>query len=114
MNIERYREYCIGKAGVTEDFPFDEETLVFRIGGKIFALLDLTDAIVNLKCDPEKAVRLREQHAAVRPGYHMNKAHWNTIPLNQVSDHLIREWTDHSYDLVFHKLPGKIKAGLVS
>ncbi len=110
MNVEQYREYCLGKRGVTESFPFDDDTLVFKIGGKIFAFIDIYDNRVNLKCDPEKALRLREQYpAVVNPGYHMNKIHWNTIQLDLISDQLICEWTDHSYDLIFTHLPAKIK-----
>ncbi len=97
-----------------EDFPFDDDTLVFRVEGKIFVLLDLSGASVNLKCDPEKAIRLREQYPAVQPGYHMNKAHWNTIPLDLVSDQLIKEWTDHSYQLVVAKLPRKLREKLIA
>lgn len=112
MNVEQYREYCIVKTGATEDFPFDEDTLVFRVGGKIFVLLDLVGASVNLKCDPEKAIQIREQYAIVQPGYHMNKKHWNTLPLEQLSDRLVKEWTDHSYDLVVASLPKKLKSEL--
>ncbi len=113
MNVEQYREYCIIKAGVTEGFPFDEDTLVFRVEGKIFVLLSLSEGSVNLKCDPEKAIRLREQYpTVVQPGYHMNKAHWNTVHLDLVSDPLIKEWTDHSYDMVVAKLPKKLKEKL--
>ena len=112
MDPEQFREYCIGKPAVSEDFPFDEDTLVFRVGEKMFALLDLPGATVNLKCDPEKALRLREQYPAVQPGYHMNKAHWNTIALGSLPERLIREWTDHSYDLVANKLPKKTKEKL--
>ncbi len=114
MNIEQFREYCIGRPGAAEDFPFDEDTLVFRVGGKIFVLLDLSGGNVNLKCDPEKAVRLREQYSAVKPGYHMNKMHWNTVSLELVSDSLIKEWTDHSYDLVAAGLPRKLRESLHS
>ncbi|MDR2039480.1 MAG: MmcQ/YjbR family DNA-binding protein [Bacteroidales bacterium] len=112
MNIEQYREYCISKKGVTEDAPFDDTSLVFRIGGKIFVLLDLEEMRINLKCDPEKAIRIREEYPVVQTGYHMNKKHWNTVPLNLISEDLLKEWTDHSYDLVFEKLPQTIKMEL--
>jgi predicted DNA-binding protein (MmcQ/YjbR family) len=81
MNIEQIREYCLKKKGVTEEFPFDEETLVFKVMGKIFILasLDSIPLQFNLKCDPEKAIELREEYEAVQPGYHMNKRHWNTV-----------------------------------
>jgi predicted DNA-binding protein (MmcQ/YjbR family) len=103
MNIEQIREYCLKKKGVTEEFPFDEETLVFKVAGKIFLLASLESIPlqINLKCDPEKAVELREEYESVQPGYHMNKKHWNTIiidgtiPLQQVF-----EWIDNSYNLV--------------
>ena len=109
MNIEELREYCISKKGVTEGFPFDEFTLVFKVSGKMFALTDLVDAFsVNLKCDPEKAIELREQYPSVIPGYHMNKQHWNTILIDgSVNDVILKEWIDDSYDLIVKSLPKK-------
>lgn len=106
MNIESVREYCLNRKGVTESFPFDETTLVFKVIGKIFALVNLDgDPSINLKCDPEKAVLLREQYESVIPGYHMNKKHWNTIRLDSMlPEHLIREWIDDSYRLVMLKM----------
>ncbi|MCW0481581.1 MmcQ/YjbR family DNA-binding protein [Gaoshiqia sediminis] len=106
MNIEELRNYCVSKKGVTEEFPFDETTLVFKVMGKIFALTDLEDDLtVNLKCDPETAVELRESYSCVLPGYHMNKKHWNTVLINgSVNDRLIESWIDHSYNLVAEKL----------
>jgi predicted DNA-binding protein (MmcQ/YjbR family) len=111
MNIEEFREYCIKKPGVTEEFPFDENTLVFKVMGKMFALTDLAgEFCLNLKCDPERALELREQHPAIQPGYHMNKAHWNTIEMDgSLNQKLILELIDHSYQLVIDKLPGKLK-----
>ena len=111
MNIERLREYCIKKKGVTEEFPFDNDTLVFKVRGKIFALLSLEgDFAVNLKCDPELAVELREQYPCVIPGYHMNKTHWNTVNIDgSVADKLIYSWIDHSYEIVVSKLPRKTR-----
>lgn len=103
MNIEQIREYCLKKKGVTEEFPFDEETLVFKVMGKIFLLasLDSIPLQINLKCDPEKAVELREEYEVVQPGYHMNKKHWNTIIIDcSVSTRKIFEWIDDSYNLV--------------
>ncbi|HEU4471692.1 MAG TPA: MmcQ/YjbR family DNA-binding protein [Flavisolibacter sp.] len=114
MDIEAYREYCLSLTGVTEGFPFDERTLVFYVKGKMFALTDV-DAFssINLKCDPELAVELRERYAAVRPGYHMNKKHWNTVEIDgSVPDRLIRQWIRDSYDLVVAKLPKKDREGL--
>ncbi len=103
LELEEIRLYCLQKPGVTEDFPFDENTLVFRVLGKIFLLTNLTNSPtrINLKCDPERALELREQHASVIPGYHMNKKHWNTITIDgSVDRSLIFEWIDHSYELV--------------
>lgn len=102
MDIERFRKYCIAKPGVTEDFPFGPDTLVFRVGGKLFALCDLNDFDgINLKCDPERSIELRERHAGITPGYHMNKKHWNTVATDgSVPDKLVLELVDHSYDLV--------------
>ena len=103
MNIEQIREYCLKKKGVKEEFPFDEETLVFKVAGKIFLLASLESIPlqINLKCDPEKAVEIREEYESVQPGYHMNKAHWNTIILDgTVPAKKIFEWIDDSYNLV--------------
>ena len=116
MDIESFRAYCLAKAGVTEELPFDNQTLVFKVMGKMFALTDV-DAFtsVNLKCDPEEAALLREQHSAVIPGYHMNKQHWNTVMMDgSVSDALVRQWIDHSYDLVAAKLPKKLQEELAA
>jgi predicted DNA-binding protein (MmcQ/YjbR family) len=109
MDLEAFRTYCLSKAGVTEGFPFDNETLVFKVSGKIFALTNIsTFDAVNLKCDPEKAIELRETYSAVTPGYHMNKKHWNTIEFDgSVGFRLLKEWIDHSYDLVLNSLPRK-------
>jgi predicted DNA-binding protein (MmcQ/YjbR family) len=111
MNIEDFRRYCIAKPGVTEEFPFGETILVFKVMGKMFALTSLdTEFSINLKCDPDFAVDLREHYPCVLPGYHMNKKHWNTIIIDgSVSSKLIYEWTDHSYQLVVDQLPKTIK-----
>jgi predicted DNA-binding protein (MmcQ/YjbR family) len=102
MNVESLREYCLRKAKVTESLPFGDDTLVFKAGGKIFALVNLEgDLSINLKCDPIYAIELRERYRAVTPGYHMNKTHWNTIYIDgSIPDHEIFKWIDHSYDLV--------------
>lgn len=102
MNIEEFRAYCLSKPATTESFPFDENTLVFKVAGKMFALTDLVDAFsINLKCEPERCLELREHYDCVGPGYHMNKNHWNTIVVDgSVGDDLLREWIDNSYDLV--------------
>ena len=102
MNIEILREYCLSKPHATEGFPFGEDTLVFKVKGRIFALANLVgDLSVNLKCDPVFALELREKYNAVTPGYHMNKKHWNTVNLDgSIPDKEILAWIDHSYDLV--------------
>lgn len=109
MNIASFRTYCLAKPFATEEFPFDNQTLVFKVLGKIFALTDVDEfASVNLKCNPEEAVLLREQYPAVLPGYHMNKEHWNTVLMDgSVGDTLVKNWIDHSYNLVVAKLPKK-------
>lgn len=114
MNIEKFRTYCMSMKGVTEEFPFDESTLVFKVGGKMFALLDVdTFESVNLKCDPEKAIELRERYTAVQPGFHMNKKHWNTVKIDgSLPDPLILEWLDDSYELVYEKLPNSVKESI--
>jgi predicted DNA-binding protein (MmcQ/YjbR family) len=115
MNIEQLREYCLAKKGATEEFPFDETTLVFKVMGKMFALTDLEeDFSINLKCDPEKAIELREKYPKVLPGYHMNKKHWNTIIIDgSVPDNLLYSWIDDSYQLMVEKLPKKVKDNLI-
>ncbi len=106
MDITSFREYCLGKPGATEDTPFDEDTLCFKVGGKIFAIIDILKfESVNLKCDPELALELRERYEGVIPGYHMNKKHWNTVSFDgSIPDSLIKEWVDHSFDLVWNSL----------
>lgn len=105
MDVEKLREYCISKKDVTESFPFDDDTLVFKARGKIFVLVNLTgDLSINLKCDPFLAIDLRERYSSVTPGYHMNKKHWNTITIDgTISDKEILSWIDHSYNLVVSK-----------
>lgn len=107
MDIETFRLYCLSKPGVSEHLPFDDRTLVFKVGGKMFALCDLEEFDgVNLKCDPERAVELREQYDAVQPGYHMNKTHWNTVKVDgDVNGRLLQELIDHSYELIVSSLP---------
>jgi predicted DNA-binding protein (MmcQ/YjbR family) len=106
MDIESLREYCISKEGTTESFPFGEDTLVFKVNGKIFALVNLDgDLSINLKCDPILAIELRERYSSVTSGYHMNKKHWNTVLLDgSVHDNKVFSWIDHSYDLVIGML----------
>jgi predicted DNA-binding protein (MmcQ/YjbR family) len=107
MNIETLREYCLSKKGATESFPFDDVTLVFKVCDKIFALTGLDGELsINLKCNPEKAIELREKYSFVIPGYHMNKSYWNTVLIDDtIPDRLICEWIDHSYNEVVKKLP---------
>jgi predicted DNA-binding protein (MmcQ/YjbR family) len=117
MNIEELREYCLLKKGVSESFPFDETTLVFKVMGKMFALTDTEDEFsINLKCDPEKAIELRERYPSVQSGYHMNKKHWNTIYVDgSVSHEKLKVWIDDSYRLITNSLPKKdrITLGLI-
>lgn len=114
MNIEELREYCLSKASTTEEFPFDETTLVFKVAGKIFVITSIDEFDgVNLKCDPEKAIELREEYSGIEPGYHMNKKHWNTVrPNTDVSDNKIKELIDHSYEMVIKGLPKKVRMEL--
>ena len=108
MNIEEIREYCIAKPGVTEGFPFNDTALVFKVMGKMFALLDLSEDKhgISLKCDPERAIELRERHSEVTPAYHFNKQHWNGVNLQgSIADDLLKEWIDHSYIIVVDSLP---------
>ena len=108
MDIESLRLYCLSLKAATEDMPFGEDTLVFRVMNKIFALsgLDTEGCRVNLKCDPDYAVELREQYPDIMPGYHMNKKHWNTVNCeNELEDKLIKSLISHSYDLIVKSLP---------
>lgn len=114
MNINTIRKYCSRKKGVTEDFPFDEDTLVFKVMGKMFGLTSLSDPIsINLKCDPEMAVELREMYDGVTPGYHMNKKYWNTVSFEAgIPEKEIFNWIDHSYEQVVKGLPKKTQEEL--
>jgi predicted DNA-binding protein (MmcQ/YjbR family) len=115
MNAEEIRTYCLAKIAVEESFPFDNDTLVFKVGGKIFLLLSISSKPLqfNVKCDPDMAIDLREKYSFVLPGYHMNKQHWNTVLcINPVPKKLILEWIDHSYDLVVSSLPKKAREAL--
>lgn len=113
MNIEEIREFCLGLPYTSEDFPFDAETLVIRVGGKIFTLIPLEKrGTLNLKCDPEYAIELREQYDSIEPGYHMSKKHWNTIRFDGIPDKLMQELIRHAYDLVWKSLTGKVRKAL--
>lgn len=115
MNIEEYREFCLSFPGATEDLPFDENTLCFKVMGKIFSICDIEEfESINLKCDPIKAIELREIYPGiVIPGYHMNKKHWNTVIMDSaLPNQLIKEWIRESYELVVQKLPKKAREKL--
>jgi predicted DNA-binding protein (MmcQ/YjbR family) len=112
MTLEYYRDYCLAKPSVTEDTPFDPDTLCFRVGAKIFSICTISNFdFINLKCDPERAVELREQFPGITSGYHMNKKTWNSVSvIGNVPDKLILELVDHSYDLILTSLPKKVQA----
>jgi predicted DNA-binding protein (MmcQ/YjbR family) len=114
MNLDSILNYCAGLKGSIQDFPFDEKTLAFKVMGKIYALTDIENAeYINLKCDSEKAIDLRERYPAIIPGYHMHKKHWNSVGLNQdLDDSFIQELIRHSYELVVKSLPKKLQNGL--
>lgn len=116
MNIEQLRKYCMSKKGVTEDFPFDADTLVFKVLGKMFALIglgkwEIGEKSINLKCDPDYAEELRAEYDVIQPGYHMSKKHWNTIDLTSgdISPKFLSELIDHSYDMVVKGMPKKLQ-----
>lgn len=111
MNLDSILTFCAGLKGTTHDFPFDEKTMAVRVVNKIFALMDVDQAThINLKCNPEKAIELRERYAAITPGFHMNKKHWNTVDLTEdLNDSLIQELIQHSYDCVVKSLPKKLQ-----
>lgn len=111
MNIEEIRNYCLAKPGTEETLPFDEDTLVFKVMGKMFALISISDSgTINLKCEPEYAIELREKYEAIRPGWHMNKKHWNTVELTTgLSKKFISELIDHSYQQVVSNMPKKLQ-----
>ena len=112
MDIEQLRDYCLSKKGAEETLPFGPDTLVYKAGGKVFLLVGLESEELrfNVKCDPDKAIELREQFPCVLPGYHMNKKHWNTIVVDgSVSSKQLKEWIDHSYTLIIDSLPKKIR-----
>lgn len=117
MNIESLRQHCLAKKSVEEGLPFGPDTLVFKAGGKMFLLasLDAVPLSFNVKCEPDNAVLLREQYTCVQPGYHMNKQHWNTVIVDgTVSDGLLKQWIDDSYNLILESLPKKVKQEILS
>ncbi|RED45717.1 MmcQ/YjbR family DNA-binding protein [Seonamhaeicola aphaedonensis] len=120
MNIEQIRAYCLNKRGATEDFPFDEDTLVFKVLGKMFALISFKwwesgEAAINVKCDPDYAQELRTEYNSIRPGYHMNKKHWNTLHLyeGELNTKFILKLIDHSYDMVVKGMTKKMRDTLL-
>ncbi|MGV6860773.1 MAG: MmcQ/YjbR family DNA-binding protein [Putridiphycobacter sp.] len=114
MNIETFRTYCLSKKGVTESLPFGDNTLVFKVGNKMFALCNIEQfEFINLKCNPELSIELRETYNGIKPGYHMNKTHWNSVYTNMdVDDSKIIALTDMSYDLILVSLPKKTRENL--
>jgi predicted DNA-binding protein (MmcQ/YjbR family) len=116
MNIEELRDYCLGLKGTTEEFPFDDVTLVLKVQGKMFALipLDNPETQISLKCDPERAITLREEHEAIVPAWHFNKKHWNTVKIEpSLPKPLLIELINHSYELVVAGLPKKLREELL-
>ncbi|MFJ8658997.1 MmcQ/YjbR family DNA-binding protein [Streptomyces sp. NPDC093795] len=114
MTPDELRAFCLGFNDASEEFPFGPETSVFKVAGKLFALsaLDSEPLRVNLKCDPDEAVRLREEHPAIAPGYHMSKRHWNTVTVAELPDRMVRELVEDSYDLVVAGLPKAVRLRL--
>lgn len=115
MDLDTLREYCLAKPATEETLPFGPDALVFKVAGKMFLLIALDEEPLrfNAKCDPEQAEELRERYPCVQPGYHMNKKHWNTITIDgSVSSAILKQWIDHSYDLVVKSLPAKVREEL--
>ncbi len=114
-HLEPVREYCLAKVGVTEEFPFGPEVMVFKVGGKIFAIVawEKDPLSISLKCQPTRALELRDEYAAITPGYHLSKKHWNSVLFDEyITSDLIDELIDHSYDLVFASLSKKLRESL--
>jgi len=115
VEIDTFREYCLAKPGTTEDSPFGPEHIVFKVGGKMYALLAFEEVppSANLKCDPDRALELRDRYEQVQPGYHMNKKHWNTAEIaSGIPEVELRRMIDHSYELVVQALPRKTRMTL--
>jgi len=112
MNIEDFREFCLSFPMVTESFPFDDKVLVFKVANKMFALSDVEEyEYINLKCDPERAIMLREEYEEIKPGYHMHKKSWNSVFITgSLDDDFIRELITHSYDMIVSGMPKKTQA----
>mgnify|MGYP000243976814 CR=1 FL=1 len=117
MTFDELRDYCLSKPATTESLPFDQTTLVFKVTNKMFALtsLEVKPLRISLKCEPERAVELREAHEAIQPAFHLNKKHWNMVTSDgSLRDSLLRELIDHSYDRVVAGLPGVVRKNLIS
>lgn len=121
IGVDVLRDYCLAKKAVSESFPFDEDTLVFKVMGKMYALISLDrfehgEGMINLKCDPEYAIELRENYSCIKPGYHMSKVHWNSVYVQtgDLSFQFIKELIDHSYDKIVESLPKKVQAELAA
>lgn len=115
MDLETFRNHCLSKKAVTEEFPFGEDTFVYKVAGKIFAITSIEFEFINLKCDAERAIELRERYASVKPGYHMNKKTWNSVFTDGgCTDRQILQWTDDSYDLIVQTLSKSQRAILDS
>lgn len=124
MTLDSFLDYCMAKPGVTQEYPFNGDCAWLKVAGKMFALVNVSEMkmgieevpsfyFANLKCDPEKAIELREEFEAIEPGWHMSKKHWNTIYFDRgIKDSMIRELIDHAYELVYNKLPEKVKKEL--
>jgi len=114
MSLDHFREYCLSLKGITEQIPFDENILVFKVMGKMFALCNMmTLEYCNLKCDPEKAIKLREEFTEVTPAWHMNKKHWNSVSfIGDLSDQQIEQWVKDSYNLAVKNMPKKLREQL--
>ena len=115
MNVEKFREYCVAKPGTTEDSPFGPEHIVFKVGGKMYALLAFEEVppTANLKCDPDLALELRDRYEQVRPGYHMNKKHWNTVEIDSgIPEREVTKMIDQSYELVVRSLTKKARTAI--
>lgn len=116
MDLKGLRRYCLAKPAAMEEYPFGPGALVMKVGGKIFAIIgeDSDPITVSLKCEPEIALMLRDAHASVTPGYHLNKRHWNTVSLDgTIGDERVREWIDDSFDLVMEGLPGMVRGEIL-
>ena len=114
MDLEQCRDFCLSLKETKEGFPFDDRTIVFTVKGKMFCLTDIeTFEYINIKCDPEEAIELRERYDSVTPGFHMNKNHWNSVKIRgNIPDKTLKEWITNSYNLIVLSLPKKVRGDL--